>query len=71
MNKFIKIDDLEDKSDERLFNNFASDLSFLGFSKIDGNPIFSINEDSEEIHLIQNVFTPISKIGGNIINLNI
>ena len=66
--QFIKIDNLEDKSDERLFNNFASDLSFLGFSNIDGNPIFKVNQDAEEDYLHKNIFWPIASIGGTISN---
>lgn len=42
----IKIENLEDKTDERIFQNFADELSFLAFSKIDGSPIFKIINNS-------------------------
>lgn len=56
---------LEDPADDRLMSNFADDLSFVGFSKINKGPIFKIKENGQtEGHWYKNVISKISEIGG-------
>ena len=43
--EYFAVLDLEDKADDRLFNNYMEDLSFIGFSKLGGHPIFKVRDN--------------------------
>lgn len=58
--KYFAVLDLEDKADDRLFNNYMEDLSFIGFSKLGGHPIFKVRDnDLTPEELFDKVFSKI------------
>ena len=59
--EYFAVLDLEDKADDRLFNNYIEDLSFIGFSKLGGHPIFKVRDnDLTPEELFDKVFSKIA-----------
>lgn len=65
MDWYVNIVGLEDTSDDRLMSNFTSDFEFIGFSRINGGPIFKLKENGQtEKYWQENVMSKINEIGG-------
>jgi hypothetical protein len=66
LSKYIKIEGLEDKTDPRIFMNYMDELSFVDFSRTDGNPIFEVKSDDtrrmEEIFEEINAFATVTAL---------
>lgn len=60
----INVIGLEDPADDRLMSSYTDDLSFIGFSRINGGAVFKLKErDQTEFHW-QTMIQDIGTIGG-------
>lgn len=61
---YLSIDGLDDPSDERVIMMHADSMSFIGFSKLTGSPIFKLREGTSET--LTNLPEEVILLGGTI-----
>ena len=60
---YIGVNNLEDTSDDRIMMNYMDDLSFVGFSRINGSPIFKLMYRGQTEDHWQGIMREINEIG--------